>query len=96
MDIDEHPLALEARALVAEDGLAFLVSRDGDAHRVDFVGPAGAVVWPRFMHGPDPLLALLGAEQRYLAEERGRGTVRGHGYLDKARERVRRWEVSRG
>ncbi|SDZ46368.1 hypothetical protein SAMN05421684_5317 [Asanoa ishikariensis] len=79
---------------MAEDGLVFLVSLDGDAYRVDLGRPDGTVVWPLFMRGPDPLLAVVSAEQRYLAEERGGGTVRGASYLDKARERLRRWEAA--
>lgn len=50
----------------------------------------GVVVWPNYAVGPDDVLATLAAEQRYLAEERGSGTVPGVTYLDKARERLLR------
>ncbi|MEV0719271.1 hypothetical protein [Asanoa sp. NPDC050611] len=39
-------------------------------------------------------MAILSAEQRYLAEECGGGTVPGATYLEKAHERLRRWEES--
>jgi hypothetical protein len=45
--------------------------------------------------GPDELLAVLVAEQRYLVEQEGRGSVAGATYLDKARERVRGGPASR-
>jgi hypothetical protein len=40
-------------------------------------------------------LALLAAEQRYLVEEVGRGSVGGADYADKAEERLRRWDARR-
>jgi hypothetical protein len=59
---------------------------------VDLLRDDGTVLWPSFAQGPDELLACLAAEQRYLAEEVGHGTVRGKTYLDKARERLSRAE----
>jgi len=38
---------------------------------------------------------VLVAEQRYLVEQEGRGSVAGATYLDKARERVRGGPASR-
>jgi hypothetical protein len=40
--------------------------------------------------GPDELTAVLVADQRYLVEEVGHGSISGETYLDKARERIRR------
>jgi hypothetical protein len=48
--------------------------------------PAMALLWLR----PDELTAVLAAEQRYLVEQVGSGSVRGETYVEKARERVRR------
>lgn len=95
MGVEGHPLVGEAQAVVAGDGLSFKVRGDSGAWIVDIVNGDGTVVWPDYGHGPDPLLAIVGAEQRYLAEECGGGTVVGATYLDKARERLRRWEGSR-
>jgi hypothetical protein len=39
---------------------------------------------------PDSVLAVLAAEQRWLVEEQGRGSVPGDTYVDKARESLRR------
>jgi len=39
---------------------------------------------------PDDLTAVLAAEQRYLVEQVGSGSVRGETYAEKARVRVRR------
>jgi hypothetical protein len=79
---------------MAGTGLSFHVRGNGDAFSVDIVRGDGTVVWPDYASGPDPLLAIVSAEQRYLAEECGGGTVRRATYLDKARERLRRWEQS--
>lgn len=38
--------------------------------------------------GPDELLAVLSAEQRYLAEQAGLSAVDGVTYVDKAEERI--------
>jgi hypothetical protein len=91
MGTRDHPLAQQAQAIVAGIGLSFHVHGYGDAFSVDIVRGDGTVV---YASGPDPLLAIVSAEQRYLAEECGGGTVRGATYLDKARERLRRWEES--
>jgi hypothetical protein len=87
-----HPLVEEAQAVVAGGGVSLHVREDGDAFTVDMIRSDGTVLWPDYASGPDPLMAIVCAEQRYLAEERGSGTVPGATYLDKARERLRRWE----
>lgn len=70
----------------AEAGSAATV----DGFVCDLVVVDGSVAVAEYGAGPDELLAVLVAEQRYLVEEEGRGSVRGSTYLDKARERVRR------
>ena len=57
---------------------------------VDLTAADGSVLWPNYANGSDELLAVLVAEQRYLVEHEGRGSVRGATYLDKAHERIRR------
>jgi hypothetical protein len=89
VDGPNHPLADRSQAVVARIGLSCHVRGHGDAFSVDRVRGNGTVVWPDYANGPDLLLAIVGAEQRYLAEEFGGAT-----YLDKARERLRRWEES--
>jgi hypothetical protein len=83
-------LEQDAQAVVAGGGASFLVRQLSGGFRVDIVRSDGTVVWPDYASGPDPLLAVLSAEQRYLVEERGAGSVPGATYLDKARERLRR------
>lgn len=56
----------------------------------DLVAVDGSVAVADYGAGPNELLAVLVAEQRYLVEQEGRGSVRGSTYLDKALERVRR------
>jgi hypothetical protein len=63
----------------------------GDGFVADLVFTDGRVTGPAYGRGPDPVLAVLAAEQRYLAEQIGRGSVSGATYQDKARERLRRW-----
>ena len=50
----------------------------------------GRVAVAGYGSGPDELIAVLVAEQQYLVEQVGRGSVVGATYADKARERVRR------
>ena len=66
-----------------------------DGFAADLVAVDGSVAVTDYGAGPDELLAVLVAEQRYLVEEEGRGSVAGATYLDKARERVRGGPVSR-
>lgn len=90
----DHGLVEDAQAVVAGGGLSLHVRGHRDAFAVDIVRRDGTVLWPDYASGPDPLLAILSAEQRYLAEECGGGTVPGATYLEKAHERLRRWEES--
>jgi hypothetical protein len=69
--------------------LAVAVRPEGDDFVADLVGD-GHVVWLNYASAPDQLLATLAAEQRYLAEEVGAGSLPGESYVDKARERLRR------
>jgi hypothetical protein len=90
----DHPLEQEAQTVVEGDGMSFKVRTRGGGFGVDIVRRDGSVVWPDYASGPDPLLTVLSAEQRYLVEERGTGSVHGETYLDKARQRLRRWTES--
>jgi hypothetical protein len=76
-------------------GLRPEVEPAGGGFTAHLVGDDGTIAWPDFAAGPDRLLALLAAEQRYLVEERGSGSVSGRTYEDKARERLRRWRMER-
>jgi hypothetical protein len=69
--------------------------RVADGFAADLVAVDGSVAVADYGAGPDELLAVLVAEQRYLVEQVGRGSIRGATYLDKARERVRRGFESR-
>ena len=86
-DLNERLMA-EVRSLVSPLGLR--ARADGTTVIVDVLRCDGSVMWPDYAQGPDELLAVLAAEQRYLVEEEGRGAVSGATYLDKARERLRR------
>lgn len=61
-----------------------------DAFVCDLLAIDGSVAVAEYGAGLDELLAVLVAEQRYLVEQKGRDSVRGATYLDKARQRVRR------
>lgn len=64
---------------------------DGATFVAELSGADGRVIWPHYAAGPTESLAYLAAEQRYLVEEVGRGSLNGASYLDKAEERLRRW-----
>lgn len=95
MSGDQHlsevsPAALLAEAQAVVHPLSILTRRIPTGFAADLVGSDGTVFDPSYGSGPDSLLAALAAEQRYLVEQEGHGSVRGHTYVDKARERVRR------
>jgi hypothetical protein len=50
----------------------------------------GKVVFPNFGAGPSELLAIMVAEQRWLVEQEGSGSMPGGTYVEKAEERLRR------
>jgi hypothetical protein len=56
----------------------------------DLVTADGRIAVAGYGSGSDELTAVLAAEQRYLVEQVGRGSVGGATYMDKARERIRR------
>jgi hypothetical protein len=85
-------LAEEAQAVLPH-GWRFLVKVDDEGWVVDIARDDGTVVWPDFGGGPHPLRAVLEAEQRYLVEEVGSGSVPGRTYLAKANERLRRYDA---
>lgn len=66
------------------------VRPDAEGFTADLVRADGSVLWPNYAHGPDELLTVLAAEQRFLVEDRGQGSVVGATYFDKARVRLRR------
>jgi hypothetical protein len=84
----EATLMREARANVAPLDIAVRPTVEGFA--ADLVGTDGKLAVAEYGAGPTELLAALVAEQRYLAEQVGHGTVAGATYLTKAAERVRR------
>ena len=67
--------------------------RDGDTFVAELIRDDGTIYWPNYAHGPSEVLATLAAEQRFLVEDLGVGSVSGATYLDKARERLRRWQA---
>jgi hypothetical protein len=81
-------LLAEAQDHVAP--LRIVARRVNDRFAADLVAADGRVAVAGYGSGPDELTAVLVAEQRYLVEEAGRGSVGGATYTDKARERVRR------
>jgi hypothetical protein len=59
---------------------------------VDLVSArTGEVFAPLWAGGPTRTLAVLVAEQRWMVEQVGSGSVTGATYVDKARELLRRW-----
>ena len=68
------------------------VREDGDTFVAELIRDDGSILWPNYAHGPSEVLAILAAEQRSLVEDQGAGSVAGATYLDKARERLRRFE----
>lgn len=67
------------------------VTRSPHGAVVALADEAGRIVWPEYAHGPNRLLALLAAEQRYLVEQTGAGSTAGATYGDKARTREQEW-----
>jgi hypothetical protein len=76
--------------------LVIALRRDGDTFVAELVRADGTMVWPNYAHGPSEVLATLAAEQRFLVEDQGAGSVSGATYIDKARERLRRWLAGTG
>jgi hypothetical protein len=73
------------------DNLGHVLRREADGWHVDMVNLQGDLIWRDYAVHDDQLHALLCAEQRYLVEEVGAGSVSGETYLDMAEERIRRW-----
>jgi len=67
------------------------VTRSAHGATVELTDQAGHIVWPEYAHGPNRLLALLAAEQRYLVEQTGADSTAGATYVDKARTREQGW-----
>jgi hypothetical protein len=71
------------------------VHRDGETFVAELAREDGTIFWPNYAHGPSDVLAVLAAEQRFLVENQASGAVSGATYVDKARERLRRWQTAR-
>lgn len=78
--------------LFTEAGLGVSVRPEDTGFVVDLVRRDGTTFWPNFANGPDRFFALVIAEQRYLLEEVGSGSMPGETYLEMAEERLRRWQ----
>lgn len=90
---DASGLLAEIEARFSAAAISLRVTRDEKGFTVDLIGlDSGATVWPRYT-GPHQteMIAVVAAEQRWLAEEIGAGTVIGNTYAEKAEERLRRW-----
>jgi hypothetical protein len=88
---DDLAVLLDEAALTVAP-LVIKLRREGDTCVAALAGEDGKILWPNYADGPDEVLAMLAAEQRFLVEDRGSGAVSGATYLDKARERLRRWQ----
>jgi hypothetical protein len=86
--VETTELLADAQDHVRPMSIAARATADGFA--ADLVAPDGRIAVAGYGSGPDELTAVLVAEQRYLVEQTGGGSVRGATYLEKARERIRR------
>lgn len=88
-------VALEVEKWFEERGYKVETRGTSEGVAVDLVGDINpSVVLREYGSGPDSVLAILAAEQRWLVEEEGRGSVLGETYVDKARERLRRATIA--
>ena len=88
---DEVDIALTVERWFEDQGFRVATRGTADGVIVDLVGDINPeVVLRHYASAPSAELAVLAAEQRWLVEEEGRGSVRGETYVDKAKERLRR------
>ncbi len=88
----EQALVSEIETIFAASGLSLAARQEGDEWIVDLVSRRTVeVLAPLWAVGPTLTLAVLAAEQRWLVEQVGSGSVAGATYVEKARERLRRW-----
>ena len=88
---DAVDVASEVERWFETQGFRVVLRGRYDGVVVDLLGDVNrSVVIRDYAIAPDSTLAVLAAEQRWLVEEEGRGSVRGDTYVDKARERLRR------
>ncbi|MGI8777551.1 MAG: hypothetical protein ACR2LJ_09230 [Acidimicrobiales bacterium] len=88
----EQELLSEVGAMFAASGFTIAAREEIDEWVVDLVSRrTGDVVAALWGGGPTRSLAVLVAEQRWLVEQVGSGSIAGATYVDKARERLRRW-----
>ena len=85
---DRSALLAEAQQAVAP--MMIVARQVADGFVSDLVSSDGRVIHPLYGAGPDEVITIFAAEQRYLVEQEGRGSVAGATYVDKARERIRR------
>jgi hypothetical protein len=84
-------VALEVERWFEQQGFVVVTRGTPDGVAVDLVGEVNPEVELRgYGFGPDSVLAVLAAEQRWLVEEEGRGSVAGETHAEKAHERLRR------
>jgi hypothetical protein len=83
--VDPLDAALEVEGWFEQQGFVMTTRGTPDGVAVDLVGDINPAVELRgYGLGPDPVLAVLAAEQRWLAEEEGRGSEAGETYVEKA------------
>lgn len=88
---DEVDIALDVERWFEEQGFRVETRATPDGVVVDLVGDVNPeVVLKQYASAPTAALAVLAAEQRWLVEEQGSGSVRGETYVAKAEERLRR------
>jgi SAM-dependent methyltransferase len=71
------------------------VRQDGDTFVAELAREDGTIFWPNYAHGPNEVLAVPAAEQRFLVGDQASGAVSGATYVDKTRERLARWQTAR-
>ena len=74
-DAAEAALLAEAQGHVGPMRIA--ARRVADGFAADLIGLDGSVAAAAYGVGPDELLAVMVAEQRYLVEQEGRGSICG-------------------
>lgn len=89
--VDPIDVAIDVERWFEQQGFVVVTRGTPDGVAVDLVGDVNPAIELRgYGLGPDSVLAVLAAEQRWLVEEEGRGSVAGETYVEKAKERLRR------
>ena len=88
---DDVDIALGVERWFESHGFRVETRASPDGVVVDLVGNVNPdVILQHYASAPTAVLAVLAAEQRWLVEEQGSGSVRGETYVEKAEERLRR------